>query len=200
MNAPAPVDVNRLRGILGKSKNLMDVVESGNFESGNIDSSMLVQETVEKLPANATPRMSSSQSNMAYTPDMVNNSRLPESIKKAMLESPTPTMTMNHTFSLEDVGDLVEKPMPAPQARQQAAPSKEDQLQQLYEQQMASMHQKTQQSPMVNEDQLRQIVRDELLNILAGEFTKKIRESAIKSTIQTLISEGKITTRKKTRT
>ena len=40
------------------------------------------------------------------------NSGLPESVKKAMIENPIAQPTMNHTFNLDDVSELIdEKPM-----------------------------------------------------------------------------------------
>jgi signal recognition particle GTPase len=79
--------------------------------------------------------------------------------------------------------------MPSPQQYQQQRINEQQQYQQ----------QPVQQSMNVNEQMIRAIVKEELLNILGGEFTKQIRENAIKSTIQTLIKEGKVktTTRKK---
>ena len=109
--------------------------------------------------------------------------------------------SMNNTFSLDDVADLVEKPMPAPQA--QANPNYnqqmlEQQYQQQYQQQPQQMvNENYQQFTGLNEQQIRSIVKDEMINYFSGELTKKIRESAIKSTIQTLIKEGKMSVKKK---
>ena len=35
---PQPIDVNKLKNILGNAKKIMQVTESGNYKTGNIDS------------------------------------------------------------------------------------------------------------------------------------------------------------------
>ena len=123
------------------------------------------------------PQQPSAQSTEAYRYNdaMVDNSKLSPAIKEAM-KTQNFSAAAPEPFSLEDMGDLVEKPQRINEQVQQP-------------------------NSGVNEQQLRRIVREELINVLGGEFTKKVRESTIKSTIQTLIKEGKIkTTVKKKRT
>jgi hypothetical protein len=175
----------------------MEHVETDNYQKGNLDASMMVtsDQLVEgnqmggQMPI---PQRSAQSMNVGgYNDQMVDNSRLPDHIKNAMKEHKIPALNpanVMQSFSLEDMGDLVEKSMPSPQQYQQ---------QRINEQQY--QQQPVQQSMNVNEQMIRAIVKEELLNILGGEFTKQIRENAIKSTIQTLIKEGKVktTTRKK---
>lgn len=52
-------------------------------------------------------------------------------------------------------------------------------------------------SIMVNPEQLRQMVKDCLLEFMTTTFTKNLSESVIKTTIKSLISEGKITAKTK---
>lgn len=207
-----PANLAALRGILGKSKALMEHVESDNYEKGNLDPTAMVtsDQLVENAPAGMAqapqmrqpvaqlqyqqpvpqpqyqqPPAASMNANRGYNDQMVDNSRLPANIKEAMKQHPIPALDPTaamQSFSLEDMGDLVETPAPAPQ-RQQVNE------QQYYQQQPVQNN--------VNEQMIRQIVKEELMNILGGQFTKKIREDAIKSTIKTLIKEGKITPRKK---
>ena len=37
-NIPQPVDMSRLKGILGKAKAVMNTVNEGSYQPGNIDS------------------------------------------------------------------------------------------------------------------------------------------------------------------
>ena len=37
MDIPQPIDVSRLKGILGNAKKIMGKVETGNYETGNVD-------------------------------------------------------------------------------------------------------------------------------------------------------------------
>ena len=103
---PQPIDVNKLKNILGNAKKIMQVTESGNYKTGNIDSTKLVQDTSSYV----------NESNMGgtyipetynqsygdptrpvnnYNQEMIQNSRLPEAIKQAMLTHPIPQATMN---------------------------------------------------------------------------------------------------------
>ena len=191
MNQLPPANINALRGILGKSKTLMDMVESDNYERGNLDASMMIDSSqlVEGNQVGGQQPMQqrapqSMNVGRGYNEQMVNNSKLPANIKEAMRAHPIPQMdpsVITQSFTLEDMGDLVEKPLPNPQARQQ---------QRINEQQ----YRPAQQQINMGDDAIRNIVKEELIKLLGGEFTKKIRESAIKSTIQTLIKEGKVKT------
>jgi hypothetical protein len=52
-------------------------------------------------------------------------------------------------------------------------------------------------SIMVNPEQLKQMVKDCLLEFMTTTFTKNLSETVIKTTIKSLISEGKITAKTK---
>ena len=55
MNAiPQPADLSKLKGILGKAKAVMNKVNEGNYESGNVDGTALVQNTDGYLDAQST--------------------------------------------------------------------------------------------------------------------------------------------------
>ena len=118
--------------------------------------------------------------------DAIMNSKLPEHVKKAMIENPIPQATMNHTFNLEDVSDLIqdEKPMPPPQARTQRNVVNE-----------GMMHNQPSGTITVNESDLRDMIKDVLIEYLTGDYQKNLTEGVIKKTINTLIKEGKIKTK-----
>ena len=66
---------------------------------------------------NATTMGNSARQMKQPSRDAIMNSKMPEAIKKAMLENPISQPKMNHTFNLDDVSDLIdEKPIPAPTA------------------------------------------------------------------------------------
>jgi hypothetical protein len=46
METPQPVDLNRLKNILGASKAIMNKVETGNFETGHVDARALTEDGV----------------------------------------------------------------------------------------------------------------------------------------------------------
>lgn len=199
MNAiPPPADLSKLKGILGNAKAIMN--KGDNYESGHVDSSSLVQDTsnyvneahgaMPTMGAQGMPQQMGDPTRQMgnINPQALANSKMPEAIKQAMINNPIAQPTMaNQSFSLEDVADLVEKPIPAPQARpRQAAP------QQMNE----AVMQNANDSFTVSETALRGIIKDVLIEYLAGDYQKTLTEGVIKKTINTLIKEGKIKTKK----
>jgi hypothetical protein len=196
-----PADISRLASVLGNAKNLMKTVESDNYQKGNIDSSMVNQDTSGYIPENrANPNMMQQpQQTMGQNPtrkftpineSAINNSGMPDEIKKLMLENPIKQPTMNHTFDLEDVSHLIEDKKPAPTPRvnntNMTAPINE-----------GVMHNKANDTFTVSETVLRGIIKEVLIEYLKADYTKNLTEGVIKKTINTLIREGKIKTRPK---
>lgn len=201
-----PADLNKLRGILGGAKALMNKVDSGDYETGNLslDTSVSGNQLVEgngQMPQQQQYNGGENTTNVA--PKVVNGqaqyrnmetSKMPDFIKEAMKNQPIPQMNMqSSTFSLEDVQDLVEKPLPTQMKNPKRAP------QPLQEQRQ--VQQNANDTFTVSETALRgiikDVVKDELLEFMSETFAKKLTEQAIKRTINTLIKEGKIQTKKK---
>ena len=114
MDIPQPVDLNRLKNILGASKAIMNKIDSGDFETGHVDARALTEDGVRELQAEGVRRPAQQGGGpTSYTEEMVQNSNLPPIIKKAMIERPIPQLTNpSYTFSLDDVSDLAEdKPL-----------------------------------------------------------------------------------------
>jgi hypothetical protein len=197
-NPLPPANLAALKGILGKSKAIMEKdisrpsqtrgknqalpprSEMNEMPEGMIASDQLIE--AHQLPSNAPvyqekpiPQMPQpsphSTQPYSYNDTMVDNSNFSPEVKAAM-KSQNFSIAAPQPFSLEDMGDLVEKPQ-------------------------QRINEQSQQSMNMNENVIRKIVQEELLKILGGEYTKKIRETTIKSTIQTLINEGKIKTTKR---
>src|SRR5690606_29300250 len=114
-------------------------------------------------------------------------SKLPENIKKAMMEQPIPQVNLaSTTFTLADVDtELVANPTPI-------------QNQQPRRIQESIQHND---SFTVSEAALRgiikDIVKDELLSFMNETYAKTLSEQAIKKTMNVLIKEGKIAVKKK---
>lgn len=183
MDTPQPIDLNRLKGILGNAKKVMNKVETGNYETGNVDGRALTEDGVKQLQSEGVRRPMSQPS---IDESRINNSRLPESVKKAMRENPIPQPTgFNHTFTLDDVYDVAdEKPMPVPQNRKQMV---QESYQQPAQQSLGGL----------SENVLRAMIKDVLIEYLSNEYSKNLTESVIKQTISTLINEGKLAVKKK---
>jgi hypothetical protein len=191
---PQPVDVARLASILGKAKNIMKAAESGNYQTGNIDASKLVQDTNNYVnESNVSQDMiqhsygDATRAIGSYDEQTIMNSKLPESVKRAMLENPInlPNNPISHTFNLEDVSHLMEdKPMPPPTSRGRAV------VNETYN------NNSNNDMITISKSQLKDVVKDVLIEYLSNEYSKNLTENTIKKTINTLIKEGKINTKK----
>jgi len=197
MEMPQPIDVNRLKGILGGAKAIMNKVETGDYTTGNVDGRALNEDGVQQMMAEGITRPQ-----VAVAPQMQANqplyknmdtSKMPAAIKEAMMQTPIPQGNgVNHTFNLEDVQE-------APQ-RQQRAPqypsTPRTNPQPVYEQQQP-IGANANGTFTVSESALRAIVQDMLLEFMTQTFTQNLSEDVIKKTIGTLIKEGKINVKKK---
>jgi hypothetical protein len=176
-----PMDMNKLKAILGKSRAVMDAVEDGNYQTGNVDGNSLVQEgLVDSLPDGSTPQQSLKKAEI--TEDMIESSNLPPMIKEAMRSKPIPSVSMTDTFTLDDVEDLVEKPIPAPQSKPR---------------QRQIVNETIQQPVNMGEERMRQIVQEEMTKFFSTYFMKNITEVVQKQTIKNLISTGVLKPKKK---
>ena len=105
----------------------------------------------------------------------INESKMPDAIKNAMINQPIPQMSgPNHTFTLDDVQDLVEKPIPT---------NYRPPVQQNNINESASQHNQGN-NFNVSESTLRAIVKEmineALLDFMSESYSKNLTENAIK--------------------
>jgi hypothetical protein len=189
METPAPVNLNALKGILANAKKVMNKVEENSTPKGskqpmredyNNYSQPVYDEMDEREPIyeQYTQQAPSAMQPMNYTAEQVMNSKLPPNVKEAMLKTPIPQLQGPPSkFSLEDLGDLVEKP----KSRQ---PIREN------------ISQYNSQSMMVDPNMLKAMIKEAVAEYFKESYEKQITEQAIKKTINVLIKEGKINTKK----
>jgi len=202
MEMPQPIDVNRLKGILGGAKQIMNKVESGDYSTGNIDSRALSESGVQDMMAEGITRPQNAvapqiQANQPMYKNM-DSSKMPAAIKEAMMATPIPQMANhNHTFSLEDVQ---EQPVGKPLVSAKQYPStpqtnpQQQQQQQQYQQPMGANANGT---FTVSESGLKAMMNDMLMEFMTKTFVNNLSEDVIKKTLNTLIKEGKIGVKKK---
>jgi hypothetical protein len=95
-----------------------------------------------------------------------------------MLKNPIPQLQGPPSkFSLEDLGDLVEKPKTRQPIRE-------------------NVSQTTSQGIMVDPNVLKSMIKEAVAEYFKESYEKQITEQAIKKTINVLIKEGKINTKK----
>jgi len=186
-----PADINKLKSILAASKAIMKKVDGGDYSTGNIDTSRLMEndgsliDEQQMVNSGFQPTKHNNTKPGIITSESITNSRLPDNIKKIMMESPIPQPTYNHTFNLDDVGDLIEKPMPSYQQNKKP-------VQRHVNESLEVPQYQRNDTVTVSEAVLRGIIKDVLIEYLTNDLTKKITETTVKSTISALLKEGKI--------
>ena len=206
METPAPVDISKLKSILGNAKKIMAATEqkfpsktaktakTAMAESYDYNSGPMYSENDEREPEYPTyvPQQQNGMGEnihkpMVYSEEAVMNSNLPANIKEAMLKNPIPKLSGPPSkFSLEGLEDLVEKP----KFKSPGVPLRES----------SGSYQAPSNMITVSLDQLNEIidqrVEKRVNEVLAKMYSKTITEQAIKRTISTLITEGKIVKKK----
>ena len=200
METPAPVDISKLKAILGNAKKVMKAADekfpekkttqsiSEGFAGYSQPSTPVYDERDEREPdygvdySDYTTTAPVQQRD--YTSEDVMNSKLPPIVKEAMLKNPIPKLTtLPSKFSIEDLGDLVDKPKQKPAPRRQ-------------------INETTSQdwgrgTITISVDELNEMIDKRVNEVVAKMFVKTLTEQTIKKTLNTLISEGRLNTKKK---
>jgi len=170
---PQPVDLSKLKGILSNAKAVMNKVDENQSNGKPLPSNNTTTNYITEEQFNAANSVQQ-PTQRTITKESIQNSKLPEAVKKAMLENPIQQPNnLNHTFNLEDVSDLIERPK-----------------------QINESIVRNNDNITVNESTLRNIIKDVLLEFLTEDYNKKLTENTIKKTINTLLKEGKIKTKR----
>lgn len=192
METPQPVNVNNpaLLALLRNAKKVMNKVENNDFTTGHVDARALTEDGVAELQSEGIRRPATSSQpiheSTDYTEEQVRNSNLPPAIKEAMIKNKIPKVSMaNTSFTLDDVSELIEKPMPLPKTPQTRKVVNENVL--------------SSNSDMItiSKTDLKSMINESLAQFFKTSYDKALTEDAIKKTIQMLIKEGKIAVKHK---
>ncbi len=185
---PAPLDVNKLKGILGNAKKIMNKVEAVNptvlseMTQRQVDSEERLEQS---MPLTATE-------SRGYNEEMVRNSKLPDAVKKLMISKPIPPASMSMASVIS--GDLLdeeegdEKPLIFSNKPKKLAQKPINEIAQRGNSDMIT----------VSKTQLNEMINEKLLEFFTKSYNKTLIEDTIKRTVSTLIKEGKMTVKKKT--
>lgn len=100
MSGQGVISQNDLMSRLVNAKKVMNKVDGGNFERGHVNESMLLSDP-EELMKNQTSAPSKRAVQGSPSIDKINNSKLPDAIKKAMIENPIPQISLNDTLDMD---------------------------------------------------------------------------------------------------
>ena len=96
------ISENDLMMKLVQAKKVMNKVDGGNFERGHINETALFS-SPEELMQSDVPNTPSKRPVGTPSVDKINNSKLPDAIKKAMIENPTPQISLTDTLDMDFV-------------------------------------------------------------------------------------------------
>lgn len=96
------ISQNDLMSKLVNAKKVMNKVDGGNYEKGHVNESMLLSDPEELMRNQSTPTTNTRQSGTPSI-DKIQNSKLPDAIKRAMIEHPIEQM---QSISLNDTLDM----------------------------------------------------------------------------------------------
>jgi hypothetical protein len=102
-----PISANDLMAKLAKASKVMKKVEGGNFSRGNVNESMLSDGYDDDGGYEQQPIPQQMSQNNYSTPDFdvsrIQNSKLPDAIKKAMMENPISQISLGETLDMDFV-------------------------------------------------------------------------------------------------
>ena len=85
------------------ARKIMKKVDTGDFEKGAISENMVTSSTEELMAENAPTTKSATKPVGRVDPNRVNESNLPEAIKKAMIDNPIPQIGLNDSLDMNFV-------------------------------------------------------------------------------------------------
>ena len=100
MSGQGVITQNDLMSKLVQAKKVMNKVDGGNFERGHVNESMLLSDP-EQLMKNQEPTTPKRPAQGSPSIDKINNSKLPDAIKKAMIENPIQQISLTDTLDMD---------------------------------------------------------------------------------------------------
>lgn len=183
-----PISSNDLMQRLVQAKKIMGKVDSGNFERGNINENMLMNDPDNLMDQDyeSKPIQQSAPRQMVQaTPDRIQNSKLPDAIKKAMIENPIHQISLNDTLDMDFVKGakrLMEQEGVQPKKTQTTVNQKSS----------PSTNMDMNAIAVLIENTVRKVMDEKLNQILTASTTSSINENLVLK-VGDSIFKGKIT-------
>ncbi len=182
MSGKGVISESGLMQRLVQAKKVMNKVDGGNYERGHVNETML-RSTPEELniPEMSTPQQKPAQ----YTSNKVMESKLPEAIKRAMIENPIPQISLSDSLDMDFVKNtkklmeaegVATKPKQTPSQRATSQPSNID----------------MNEIAIIIENTVRKVLDEKLNQILTAQQTLSINENLVLK-VGDSVFKGKIT-------
>jgi hypothetical protein len=181
---------NELMKNLVSARKIMNKVDNGNYERGNINEDLLTRGT-EELLDDETPAQPSRRPVGKADPDKINQSKLPDAIKRAMIENPIPEISLNDSLDMDFV-NKTRKLMEADGTIPVKRTSKSNILNESRQVQTESRQINESSLEKMIESTIRRVLDEKLTQILNAQDAVAINENLVIKVGESLFS-GKIT-------
>lgn len=174
---------------LVQAKKVMNKVDGGDFERGNINESSLLSSPEELIQMNqpipTTPSVQHKQPTIDKS--RIENSKLPDAIKKAMMENPIPQISLSDNLDMDFIKG-------AKRLMEQEGLGKKPQTktQPTYQQPQTSQSIDLNALSIMVENTVRKVLDEKLNQILSAHETKSINENLVLK-VGDSVFKGKIT-------
>ena len=178
------ISSNDLMMKLVQAKKVMNKVETGSFERGNVNEGMLFsspEELMNTVPTDAPPTV---RPTSAPSVDKIQNSKLPDAIKRAMIENPIPQISLNDTLDMDFVKGAKRL------MEQEGVSTKKPQPQQQRQNTGGNIDMNA--IAILIENTVRKVMDEKLNQILTASTTSSINENLVLK-VGDSIFKGKIT-------
>jgi hypothetical protein len=196
MDTPTPVNLSALSGILAKSRQVMAKIEGDNPIKKSNENRMTesydnsYDESDEREPVYENYEGQTNKFDPTnvqdYTEEQVMNSNLPPIVKEAMLKNRIPRLSAPPSkFTAEDISRITGAPIKKPMQSKQIVSE--------------NIQRPQTSSDMItlSKTELKEMINEGISTFFKQVYDKTLTEETIKKTINLLIKEGKIITKKK---
>lgn len=180
------ISSNDLMRKLVQAKKVMDKVETGDFETGNVNEEILRSNPEDLVKNNTLPTSSPIRPVGNPNIDKINSSKLPDAIKKAMIENPIPQISLSESLDMDIVKGA--RRLMEQEGMISKAPTKRQQQVTTQSVQGIDMNAIT----VLIENTIRKVLDEKLNQILTAQQTTSINESLVLK-VGDSIFKGKIT-------
>lgn len=158
---------------LAMAKKVMDKVETGQYETGHVNEAVLRSSPEELSNQQSEFTNKRPVNNPNVNADKINRSKLPESIKRAMIENPIPQISLNDTIDMNIIKGA--KRLMEQENNQKKSPSQK--TVQYSNPQSSNIDLNT--IAAIVENTVRKVLDEKLNQILSAQETKSINESLV---------------------
>ena len=185
MSQQGVISQNDLMRKLVQAKKVMNKVDGGNYQRGQVDENIL-RSAPEDLMNNTQMQSNQSVQRQPGTPNIsqIQNSKLPDAIKRAMIENPIPQISLNDTLDMDFIKGAKRL------MEQEGVNSKPSQSKQMTTNNGGSIDMNA--IAVLIENTVRKVMDEKLNQILTASQTSTINENLVLK-VGDSIFKGKIT-------